>query len=57
MNIRGVDPMLHPVCVIPRDDVAGELLIPAMSSAESVCCMAGFFSSSSFVSTTEGTLN
>src|SRR5262245_58439281 len=40
--------MLRPVYVVPRDDVAGALLIPAMAAATSVRCMAGFFSSSSF---------
>lgn len=54
MSIRSLDPMLRPVYVVPRDDVAGELLIPAMTSADSVRCMAGFFSSSSFTQLAPG---
>ena len=54
MSIRSLDPMLRPVYVVPRDDVAGSLLIPAMSESESVRCMAGFFSSSSFTQLAPG---
>ncbi len=46
--------MLRPVYVVPRDDVAAGLLIPAMASAGTVCCMAGFFSSSSFTQLAPG---
>src|SRR5438093_10780714 len=46
--------MLRPVYVVPRDDVASGLLIPAMASAGSVRCMAGFFSSSSFTQLAPG---
>lgn len=46
--------MLRLVYVVPRDDVASGLLIPAMGAAESVHCMAGFFSSSSFTQLAPG---
>src|SRR5688500_1377921 len=46
--------MLRPVYVVPRDDVASGLLIPAMASAGNVRCMAGFFSSSSFTQLAPG---
>jgi superfamily II DNA or RNA helicase len=54
MSLRSLDPMLRPVYVVPRDDVAGGLLIPTMSLASSVRCMAGFFSSSSFAQLAPG---
>ena len=54
MSIRTIDPLLRPVYVVPRDVVAGGLLIPAMAEAESVRCMAGFFSSSSFAQLSPG---
>src|SRR5262245_47017531 len=46
--------MLRLVYVVPKDDVAGGLLIPAMCAAGSVRCMAGFFSSSSFTQLAPG---
>jgi superfamily II DNA or RNA helicase len=54
LGIRSLDPMLRPVYVVPKDDVAGGLLIPVMGAASSVRCMAGFFSSSSFTQLAPG---
>lgn len=54
MSIRNLDLMLRPVYVVPKDDMAGGLLIPAMGAADSVRCMAGFFSSSSFTQLAPG---
>lgn len=54
MGIRSLDPILRPVFLVPRDDLAGGLLIPAMTNSESVWCMAGFFSSSSFTQLAPG---
>lgn len=39
---------------VPRDDIAGELLIPAMTAADTVRIMAGFFSSRSFAQLAPG---
>ncbi len=41
-------PLLRPLYRIPRDDLAGELLVPCLSSASEYDCLSGFFSSSSF---------
>jgi hypothetical protein len=54
VSLRSLDPMLRPVYVVPKDDVAGGLLIPTMTAATSVRCMAGFFSSSSFTQLAPG---
>ncbi len=63
--LRGVAP-LQPLYTVPGDDLIGEVLIPAMSAATSLRCMAGFFNSAAFrhvapgiaafVNETEGTL-
>jgi superfamily II DNA or RNA helicase len=37
---------LRPLYTVPRDDLIGEVLVPAMASCASVRCMAGFFHSS-----------
>lgn len=37
-----------PLYVLPREDVVGEVLIPALKCVDSVDCMMGFFSSHSF---------
>ena len=39
---------MQPLYTVPGDDLVGEVLIPAMSAASSVRCMAGFFSSAAF---------
>jgi superfamily II DNA or RNA helicase len=39
---------MQPLYTIPGDDLIGEVLIPAMSAASSLRCMAGFFSSAAF---------
>jgi superfamily II DNA or RNA helicase len=39
---------LQPLYTVPGDDLVGEVLIPAMSAASSLRCMAGFFSSAAF---------
>jgi superfamily II DNA or RNA helicase len=54
VSLRELDAALHPIYVVPRDDVASELLIPAMSTAGDVRCMAGFFCSSSFAQLAPG---
>ena len=54
MGLRRLDAMLRPVFVVPRDDIASGLLIPAMSNAVDVHCMAGFFSSSSLAQLAPG---
>lgn len=54
LRLQAIDPALRPVYVVPRDDVAGGLLIPAMGAAVRVDCMAGFFSSSSFAQLAPG---
>jgi superfamily II DNA or RNA helicase len=46
-GVRGI-PGVRPFYEVPRDNIAGELLIPAMAAAERVRIMAGFFSSRSF---------
>ena len=39
---------LQPLYTVPGDDLIGDVLIPAMSAASSLQCMAGFFSSAAF---------
>lgn len=46
-DLRDVGP-LQPLYTVPGDDLIGEVLIPAMSVASSLRCMAGFFSSAAF---------
>ena len=46
-TLRNVAPM-QPLYTVPGDDLVGHVLIPAMSVASSVRCMAGFFSSAAF---------
>ena len=57
---------LRPLYMVPGDDLIGDVLIPAMASASSVRCMAGYFQSSAirhlapglaeFVNGTNGTV-
>lgn len=54
MNIRSLYPLLRPVYLVPRDDIANGIFIPTMGSAHSVRCMAGFFNSSSFAQLAPG---
>lgn len=54
MSLRRLDAILKPVYVVPRDDIATGLLIPAMSITRDVRCMAGFFSSSSLAQLAPG---
>lgn len=42
-SIRG----LKPIYFVPREDIAGQVLIPCLSNAVSVQCMVGFFSAQS----------
>ena len=44
LGLRGVG-TLRPLFRVPRDDLAGELLIPCLRVAQSYDCMSGFFSS------------
>ena len=39
---------LRALYTVPGDDLAGDVIIPAMASSGSVRCMAGFFHSSAF---------
>jgi hypothetical protein len=54
VQLRSLGDSLRPVYVVPRDDIASAVLIPAMSVAAEVRCMAGFFSSSSFAQLAPG---
>jgi superfamily II DNA or RNA helicase len=47
LSLREIAP-LQPLYTVPGDDLIGEVLIPAMSAASSLRCMAGFFSSAAF---------
>jgi len=47
LGLRNLAPM-HSLYTIPADDVIGDVLIPAMTAATSLQCMAGFFGSTAF---------
>src|SRR6266487_6365468 len=46
-GLRSLTPM-KPLYTVPADDLIGDVLIPAMSVASSLRCMAGFFGSAAF---------
>jgi len=45
---------IRPIYFLPKDDLAGEVLIPAFCEAENVDCMMGFFSSGALAALAPG---